>query len=197
MTIMSRMTQLLLSLVVSFAVAGCGREEPKTGTEQVGAGTPTARDTVATRGTRDADFLREQLAVVDKQVGLGRLASERATRPGVRKFGEMMLRDHQQASEELRQIASRQQVNAGAEGEELKIERERLSGLSGEHFDREYLDEIIADYQDAIGDLEDAAKGDDLEIRQWAAKNLPIVRRHLEEAQQLRKTAPQKGNLPQ
>ena len=130
-------------------------------------------------------------------MGLARLASERATRPAVRKFGEMMLRDYRQASEELRQIASRQQVNAGAENEQLKVERERLSRLSGEQFDREYLDEIIADHQDAVGDLENAAKGNDPEIAQWAARNLPIVRRHLDEAQQLRKTAPQKGNPPQ
>ena len=92
-------------------------------------------------------------------MGLARLASERATRPAVKKFGEMILRDYRQASEELRQIASTQQVNAGAENEQLKVERERLSRLSGEQFDREYLDEIIADYQDALGDLENAAKG--------------------------------------
>ena len=194
---MNRMPQLLLSLVVSIVVAGCGREKLKTETEQVGTGTPTARDPVATRGTRDAGFIREQLAVGDKQVGLARLASERATRPAVRKFGEMMLRDYRQASEELRQIASRQQVNAGAENEQLKVERERLSRLSGEQFDREYLDEIIADHQDAVGDLENAAKGNDPEIAQWAARNLPIVRRHLDEAQQLRTTAPQKGSPPQ
>ena len=107
-------------LIVSIVLVGCGRDEAKTATEQVGTGTPTARDTVATRGTRDAGFLREQLAVGDKQVGLARLASERATRPAVRKFGEMMLRDYRQASEELRQIASRQEVNAGAENEQLK-----------------------------------------------------------------------------
>ena len=194
---MNRMPQLLLFLVVSIVAAGCGREKPKTETEQVGTGTPTAGDPVATRGTRDAGFIREQLAVGDKQVGLGRLASERATRPAVRKFGEMMLRDYRQASEELRQIASRQQVNAGAENEQLKVERERLSRLSGEQFDREYLDETIADYQDAVGDLESAAKGNDPEIAQWAARNLPIVRRHLDEAQQLRTTAPQTGNPPQ
>lgn len=186
---MSRMTQLLL--VASIAVVGCGREQPRTGTEQAGAGTPSARDTVATRGSRDSDFLREQLAMGDKQVGLARLASDRATRPAVKKFGEMLVRDHQQAGEELRQIASRQQVNVGPEGEQLQVERERLSRLSGEQFEGEFLDEIIADHQDAVGDLENAAKGDDLEIRQWVAKTLPIVRRHLEEAQQLRMNAPQ------
>ena len=187
---MSRMTQLLLA--VSIAVVGCEREQPKTSTEQVGAGTPSARDTVATRGSRDSNFLREQLAVGDKQVGLARLASDRATRPALKKFGEMLLRDHQQASEELRQIASRQQANVRPEGEQLKVERERLSKLSGEQFEGEYLDEIIADHEDAVGDLENAAKGDDLEIRQWAATTLPIERRHLEGAQQPRKTPPQR-----
>ena len=108
----------------------------------------------------------------------------------------MLLRDHQQASEELRQIASKQQMNLGPEGEQLKVERERLSGLSGEQFDGEYLNEIIADHENAVSDLESATKGEDLEIRQWAAKTLPIVRRHLEEAQQLRKTGPERGNAP-
>jgi putative membrane protein len=140
---------------------------------------------VATGGTRDVDFLREQLALGGKEVGLARLAAERAARPEVKKFAEVVVRDHQQAAEDLRQIASTQQVNA-AEGEELKTERERLSALTGAQFDREYLDEIIADHEDAAGDLERASKGDDPEIRQWAAKHLPMVQRRLEEARQLR-----------
>jgi putative membrane protein len=191
---MNRLTQLLL--IVSIAAAGCNREEPKTRTEQVGAATPSTGDTVATRGSRDSDFLREQIAVEEKQVGLGALASERATHPAVKKFAETLSRDHQQASEELRRIASGQRVSVAAEGEELKVERERLSRISGEQFEEEYLDEIIADHEDAVGDLENAAKRNDLEVSQWAAKTLPIVRRHLEEARQLRTSLPQRGNAP-
>jgi putative membrane protein len=141
---------------------------------------------VATRGTRNVDFLREQLALGEKQVGLARLAAERAARPEVKQFAEALVRDHQQAADELRQIASSEQVNAATQGEQLKTERERLSGLKGAQFDREYLDEIIADHQDAVGDLEGASKGDDPEMRQWAAKHLPMVQRRLEEARQLR-----------
>jgi putative membrane protein len=186
---MSRMIGLLMCVIFSVGIAACGREQPGNA-EQTAAAPPAVsadKPTGTTGGTADVDFVREQLAVGEKQLGLARLASQRATRPAVKKFGESLLRDYQQATEDLRQIAARQGVNAPREADQLRVEGDRLSRLSGEQFEREYLTEIITDHQDAVGDLEKAAKGGTPEIRQWAAQTLPIVRRHLEEARQLRK----------
>ena len=191
---MNRIMQLPLLLMLAIATVGCGTERPASNAEQSAAGTPAPRDTapVATGGRRDDGFLREQVALSAKQVGLAQLAAERATRPAVKQLADRLLRDHRQAGEQLRQIASKQGGNVPADSDQLKVERERLSALSGEQFEREYLDEIIADHEDAVIDLEKAAKDNDVEIRQWAADNLTRVRRHLDEARQLRQPAGQK-----
>ena len=188
---MSRMTRLLLSLVVLSAVTGCGAEEPNKASDRAGAATPppaTDRAAAATAAnTGEVDFLKEQLDVGEKQIGLARLVSDRATRPALVRFGETVLRDHQQATDALRQIAGRLGVQKTGQPEQLQVEGERLSKLSGVPFEREYLDEIIADHEDEVADLEKAASGGHPEIRQWATSTLPIMRRRLEEARELRK----------
>jgi putative membrane protein len=40
------------------------------------------------------------------EVQLGKMAAEWATSPDVKAFGEMMVKDHSQAGEELKQVAS-------------------------------------------------------------------------------------------
>ncbi len=188
-------TRLLPSLLVLSVLTACTGEQGNTATGQPGAGTPPNRDGAATPvgSTPDTDFLQEQIAVAEKEVGLARLAPKRATRPALREFADRLARDHQQAADELRQIAGRQKVDALAENEQLKTEGERLSRLSGHEFEREFLDEIIADLEDAVGDLEGAGKTHNSETREWATKTLPTVRRQLEEARKLRNSVRQRG----
>jgi putative membrane protein len=178
--------RLLLSLTVVAAGAACASEpqEPP----QAGAGTSTAAQAPAgTTGaaTPDTGFIQGQLMLGEKEIGLARLALEKSTRPGVRQFAEKLLRDHQQAGDELRQIAVRQQVNVTTNADQLDVERDRLSKLSGAAFDREYLVEMIADHERAVRDLEAVSKDENAEIRGWATKTLPHVREHLETARKL------------
>ena len=186
-TYMRCTVQLLPSMLLLLFLTACGQQSD-TAREGMGAGTPAGRDDgAATAGsTPDTQFLQEQIAAAEKVEGLARLVPERATRPAVREFADRMARDHRQAAAELRQIAGRQQVQPPAGNEQLRTEGGRLSKLSGQEFEREFLDEIIADLEDAVVDLEGGGKTHNPETRQWASKTLPTVRRHLEEARQLR-----------
>ena len=186
-------TQLLPAVMLAATVVACS-DDDRAGASQAGSATPpaAARDGVAgTAGASGAaDFARTQLTFGDKQIGLARVASERATRPAVRELAETLRRDHEAAAGSLRELASKQGVTASANPEQLDVERERLSQLSGAAFEREYLDEIIADHERAITDLETAGTSGDAAIRPWATATLPVLRRHLERAQELRKAAP-------
>lgn len=186
---MSRITQLLLSLLASAAVTGCaGEQANNTPTGQAGAGTSSpapAGAAATTGGAGETEFFREQLAMLEKEVGLARLVADRSSRPALKAFAERVSRDHQQAKGELQQLATKRGVTA-AGSEELTVEGERLSKLSGEQFEREYLDEIIADHEDAVRDLEGGARDEYADVRAWSQKTLPVVRRLLEQARQLR-----------
>lgn len=187
---MTLMVQWLLVVALMATSSACAGE-PEAPPPQTGAAasTPPAAGTPGTGTAKpDTRFIEEQLALGEKEVGLARLAAERAATAGVKQFAETLLRDHQQAGQELRQIAERQQVTARPSAEQLNVERERLSKLSGRPFDQEYLDEMTADHEDAINDLEVASKDENADVRGWAVKTLPTVRHHLEQARQLRKS---------
>lgn len=186
---MSVLTRLLLVVTLVSFTSACSRDsEPAAQQPPAAVSAPPAQTGAGTGAAKpDTRFVEEQLALGDKEVGLARVAAERATTPAVKSYAAMLMRDHQQAGDELRQVAERQQVKPRTDQTQLNEERERLSKLSGAAFEREYLDEMIADHDDAVNDLESASKDENTDVRGWAVKHLPHVRRHLEEARQLRK----------
>ncbi|MDQ0638481.1 putative membrane protein [Pedobacter sp. W3I1] len=54
-----------------------------------------------------------------------------------------------------------------------------LSGFDGLAFDGVYIQMAISDHEDAISLFEAAEKSEDPQIRSFASKNLPMLRRHL------------------
>jgi putative membrane protein len=127
-------------------------------------------------------------------VELGRLAQQRATRPEVKEFAEMAIRDHEKAASELKQIASKHNIpmDTGEQNEHNDL-RERLSKLSGEEFDREYVKTMVEEHKEAVNELERKANDENPEVRQWASNTLPTVRQHLERAQQIEKSLGQRS----
>ena len=181
---MRSMNVWVLAGLVAVGAAACGGDDaPRTdqasGTPAAG-GAPVATGGAATAGS----FIQDQLALGRKQQGLAQLATERAARPEVKALAQSIVRDHQETYGPLQELAQQQSVTVD-EPEQLRTERERLSQLSGEQFDREYLVEIIADHERAVTTLEEASRSGDAQVRSWAANALPQVRGHLEEARRL------------
>ena len=181
---MKSITHVLLAMALVASIA-CSRE-PETPAQQSSPQPASGAAATGTSGASvDSSFVREQLDFGEKEVGLAQVAAERASRPELKEFAQMLERDHRQATDDLRRIASNSTVRS-ARSEQLKVERDRLSKLSGAEFDREFLDEIIADHQDAARDLEAVVKDENAQVREWASRHLPVVKRHLERARELR-----------
>lgn len=160
----------------------------------------------------DRDFVEESLASGMAEVQLGELARDRASSEEVRQFAQMMVRDHTQSGEQLKQIAQQHSltVPAAIDDEHQEL-RERLSGLSGAEFDREYMDAMVQSHEDVMDRLESRTdpgvlggpgtsrpgEGNDAveaSINQWAAGALPTVRQHLEEARRISETLDSQRN---
>jgi putative membrane protein len=183
---------LPLALLLTGSLA-CDRGDRATGDAATGtSGTEAANI--------DRDFVEDQLADGNAEVELGRLAEQKASSADVREFGAMMVRDHQKAGTELKQIASRHDIQPEASGaaretagtsgpmmhEEHRDLHERLSKLSGAEFDREYIDAMVNAHQKAVDAVEEkATDGDNAEVKQWAASTLPTLKQHLERAKQI------------
>jgi putative membrane protein len=118
------------------------------------------------------------------EVELGRLATERAGRASVQRFGERMVIDHGAMNAELAQLAARKGTSMPTTLEDThRQDMDRLARLSGHDFDRAYMQHMVADHMKDIAHFERQAQGGiDPELRALAASVLPVLRQHLEMA---------------
>ncbi|HEY1373087.1 MAG TPA: DUF4142 domain-containing protein [Candidatus Binatia bacterium] len=133
----------------------------------------------------DQKFIKEAAAGGMLEVQLGKLAVEKASSQQVKDFGKRMERDHTKVNTELKQLASTKnvQIPTELEGKE-KSTYERLSKLSGDRFDREYMQRMIDDHKEDVSAFQKQAdKGDNADVKSFAAKTLPTLKEHLELAQ--------------
>ncbi|MDI3285651.1 DUF4142 domain-containing protein [Polyangium sp. 15x6] len=68
---------------------------------------------------------------------------------------------------------------------------QRLSNLQGNRFDRAYLHTVIESHMYDVAILSLALSSRDADVKAFAEKNLPILRGHLEAAQEILRTLPQ------
>jgi putative membrane protein len=62
----------------------------------------------------------------------------------------------------------------------------KLMGLSGDAFDREYISMMVKDHEKAVKDFEKAStKAQDPDVRAFAAKTLPTLREHLQQVRDI------------
>jgi putative membrane protein len=131
------------------------------------------------------------------EIQFGHLAVKKAQDPRVKKFGKMMVDEHVKAQQGLADAASGvgiqwpKQLDASH-----KQIHQRLSSLSKEQFDREYMKTMIDGHRGVekmlatrVGADGKAQKSDEsalaAQVNQWAVKTLPAVRAHLSEAEQV------------
>jgi putative membrane protein len=61
-----------------------------------------------------------------------------------------------------------------------------MKTLSGPQFDQAYMSAMVADHTKMLSKFEDkAANAQDPDVRSWASSQVPILRRHLEQARQI------------
>ena len=188
---MKQWKQGILALIASASMVACaGDTDRTTATRDNPAGTPGAAGTTGAAADLDRDFVEDMIEDSQAEITLGQLAQQRASNPQVREFGGMMVRDHQKAGEELKQITSKHnlQLDTTTDDDHNDL-RERLSALSGAEFDRAYIDAMVEEHQEAVDEVREKAEGsDNSEVRQWAAKTLPVLQGHLARAQELKNT---------
>lgn len=186
-------------------------EQPEATGDRVGTtgdGRIAAGETGGAASAGARDFVEQVTHSSMAEVQLGQMASERAENAEVKQFGQMMVRDHSKASDELKQLLSPYNIPMPTELDDDHRELiEKLRNHRGAEFDREYMAAMVDGHRDMQGLLEDraedgrndpqshgqtnpAAAEDTQEsvnaaLNQWALKTKPAVDRHLETAEQI------------
>jgi putative membrane protein len=161
----------------------------------------------------DRDFVRALTEAGEAEVKLGELASSRAATPEVKQFGQMMVKDHTAAGNQLKQIASTHDADPGSVPMSDAHEKlfTRLSGLKGAAFDREYIDAMVSGHEEVVDTLqtrvdernrlataigkepkdvnvapEPTSNAFKAAVNTWAADALPVVKGHLDRARSVK-----------
>ena len=195
-------TLRVLPLVAALALASGGaaaQSAGNTGSVTQGTGTsmtggrsaPAAQPGTGTRNAetnKDDQLSRHDRKFIEDAAGDGmfevevsQLAASKATNPDVKSFASKLVDDHQQANNELVQIANSKKVElAAAPPRGKRREVEKLGKLSGAEFDKQYLRQVgLKDHEKDIKKFEKASKDvKDPQLKAWVDKTLPHLREH-------------------
>jgi putative membrane protein len=130
-----------------------------------------------------------QAAVIGKaEIELGQLAMEKSQDESVRKYAQQMVKDHTAADAKLKKIAAQKNLSLpqtlDANHQAVK---QKLSGLQGEAFDREYAKEMAKGHDKAVALFESASQTPQMpaELKEFAAATLPTLEKHKDMAHTL------------
>jgi putative membrane protein len=117
------------------------------------------------------------------EVQSSQLAVERATSPALQDTAKMLIRDHQQANDQLRSIATSKGISVPTT---LDSEHQRmmddLRNLQSDSFDKEFHRMQVDAHEKAIDLFEDAGENlKEPELKDFAQKTLPTLKAHLDE----------------
>ena len=134
----------------------------------------------------DAAFAKEAAIGGMAEVELGNIAKERASSSDVKQFADRMVTDHSKANDELKQWAQQKSVTLPTELDaKHKATRDRLGKLSGDQFDKAYMQDMLTDHQhDVAAFKRESTSGKDADLKAWAGKTLPTLQEHLKLAQE-------------
>jgi putative membrane protein len=150
----------------------------------------TATSTTTMSGTlqpADQEFVTKAADGGMAEVKLGTLATQKGTAPDVKQFGQMMVTDHGKGNTELQSLAASKGVTLPADiSDEHKQKEQKLSGLSGADFDKDYMKGMVEDHQKTVDLFQKASnEATDPDVKAWAAKTLPTLQHHLDEAKKI------------
>src|SRR5262249_27505273 len=135
----------------------------------------------------DREFANKAAQGGMTEVELGKLAEDRGATAHVKNYGKMLVEDHTRLNNELKHIASRENITLPtAVSSEQRQTIDRFARLSSQ-FDREFLKDSANDHREDIKEFEkEAANGQDPALKSFASNSLPTLRKHLSMAERTR-----------
>ena len=158
---------------------------------------------------RSREFIMKMAIAGMAEIELGKMATDRAANADVKAFGQMMVKDHSEANEQLAEVASQLNVQMP-----LQLDRthrdlvDRLSKHQGARFDQEYMAAMVHGHEEVLNELRarvanrltsgarPSSRGagpvgtagtqrGEQALTAWAAKVLPTVEQHLLRAREI------------
>lgn len=155
-----------------------------------------ATSLVTGKSDTNAEILSKLHESDQAEIGMGKLAVERATSPQVKSYGEMLIRDHAAADRKVTQVARNIGVQLkppAAPTTELKNEanhdaavREMLEGKKGKDFDWNFLQAMKDDHDKDIQEMSEAQNTtSNQQVKSLVQEVMPKLKEHRDRADSL------------
>jgi putative membrane protein len=137
-----------------------------------------------------ADFVTK-VAISDMfEIQASQLAAQRAD-DATKNFAQQMIADHQKTSAELKDMVQSKKVTAVIPADMDSAHKkmlDKLNGLNGAAFNKEYHKEQVSAHKEAASLFKRYAQaGKDAPLKDWAGQTEPTLEHHLQMAQDLNK----------
>jgi putative membrane protein len=120
------------------------------------------------------------------EIALSKAAASKASDPGVKKFAEQMIQDHQKANDDLGSIARKKGliVPDSLDAEHQAVVQ-KINNKSGTQFDQAYGKQMALDHAKAVALFNGATQSTDPDLAAFAKKTLPTLKEHKQMAANL------------
>jgi putative membrane protein len=188
---------ILRGAALNLAFAGlCGLPASSQTTNQ----TPTDQDQMGMKsGSMKSGSMSSKISAADEsfmkkaaqgsmaEVELGQLAQQRATNPDVKKFSQRMIDDHTKANNDLKQVASADNVTLpDSLDAKDQATKQKLLSISGDQFDKAYMSDMVTDHTKDVAEFrKESTSAQDPAVKNFATTTLPTLEDHLKEARQI------------
>jgi putative membrane protein len=139
----------------------------------------------------DGTFARQATVSDMYEIEAGRIAESKATNADVKSFASRMITDHTKSSDELKSILSKSHHTIAPPPLDMqhKTMLNRLRSAGPKDFDSLYAQQQVQAHQQAVTLFTtEQQNGSNADIKNFAAKTLPVIQEHLSMAQQLPKS---------
>lgn len=118
------------------------------------------------------------------EVAMGKLAQTNAASQRVKDYGAMLVKDHGEANEKLKELAKRKDiVLPDSLGSDAQKHVTDLGKKKGKDFDKAYMDMMVNDHNKDIDKFKKASTdAQDADLKNFAATTLPTLQKHLDSA---------------
>ena len=139
---------------------------------------PTAANADTSR-----QFLEKAFRGDVSEMMLGQMAEKKAGNSTVREFGRTLFDDHGKAKDDVSALAHKRGMSLPEKPIPQAVEeKDRLSRLNGDQFDREFVRYMIIDHRHDIADFRKEIAKHDGDVSKLAKDQLPTIEKHLDMA---------------
>ncbi|MGA7155327.1 MAG: DUF4142 domain-containing protein [Acidobacteriaceae bacterium] len=136
---------------------------------------------------QDKAFLTKASQANFDEIKLSELAENKATNPQVKAFAHKMVTDHTALGHQMMPFAQAWGINpADSLDADHQSLYDKLQGLSGAQFDKQYMDAMLKDHQEAVHLFtQEAQTTTDQKFKQTVMHGKSVVTAHLKMAESL------------